>query len=188
MRKTNFNIEELGLPTSNIYYIIFGLIEEKVNIKNIELTIPHAKAQLSHIYDTNPDLRENVYNLLEYQIKEIKNEINKKDFDLKENREEILCTFHNIINEIFKKPIVNYRGIKLQLNLPKNVIYDFIKQLKIITFNGKTPILTQQNEILAEFLINHIEGFENSSIKNISKEISRQQALSKGKLEVKKIN
>jgi len=190
MKNLNFNIEDLGVSVSNTYSVIYGLIDKNLDIldiKNIELTIPHAKIELSSIYDYYTDYREKVYSLLSYQIKEVQTEIEASDFDLKEERIKTLSVFHNIINGIFGKPIV-YESIKLELNLPKNVIYDLIKQLKNLTFDGKTPILTQSNQIIAEFLINYIEGFEKSNIETVSKEISREQSLKKGKLEINKIN
>lgn len=157
-----------------------------LRISDIENIIPHAKSKLIQLCDIQPNSKDEVYNWLEYEMKEVRRKINDGNFELKEERLEILNIFQSLIREIFNKSIVVTN--KLIINASQSVIFDFIQQLKTIYINGQTPFLSQTNEELAEFLINNIEGFENSSLNTITKELARKKEIKKAKLKVVKIN
>lgn len=177
--------------TNSAYVItIFdGLIDiNHFSVEHIKSFISSAKNMLWRIYDIHPNRREEVYNWLEYQIKEIKRILESNEIEYKGERLELLNGFSNIINEIFKKPIQEVPILKLKINAPANVIYDLIKQLKPICIEDKNPFLPQSNKQIAEFLINYVEGFENLSITTVSTEIGREHNIKKSSIKVKQQN
>lgn len=190
--KKEFDFENEGNlnNTISIFQELLFTDEDKnkvsLTISNIENILPHAKVGLTNLYDFKPNNREEIYNRLEYEIKEVRRLIDEKVVDLKKERLEILNMFQNIVREIFNKPLINTN--KLIINANNSVIYDLIKQLKVVCVNGKTPFLTQSNEEIAKFLINSVEGFEETSVNTIAKEISRKEKHINTKLEVKVIH
>ncbi len=154
-------------------------------IEDIEFTIKHAKSDLENLYDLKPKNREEIFNRLEYEIKETKRLVAEGELFGKEKRIYLLMIFSNIVYNIFKKAIQEVPNFKLKINAPAIVIYDLIKQLKGLCIEDKKQFLPQTNKQLAEFLKSYVEGFENLSISNISTEIGREQNIKKTSIKVK---
>lgn len=192
METSNFNIEELGISVCNIEYVFHELTKEKCDIINIESHFPHAKVQLLQLYDLRPDYRKKIYDLIMYSIDEVKETIQNSELNSKKEREQTLNNFKAIIDRTFKEDskdisINDVERVKLEINMPNNVIYDLIKQLKQLTFDDKNIVLSQSYDVIAEFFIQNVKGFEKSNAKNLAQEMAREQTIKKGKLEVKKV-
>jgi len=186
MKEENFNIENLGLAIGNIFSVFDGIEEKQIKISEIEYTMKHAKVELFQIYDMRSNFRDEVYNCLKSYANLIRDKVESSDFVFQKERLDLLDIFENIINSVFGRDSQTDVKKKLVLNIPKSVIYDLFKQLKNMTFKEGEIILTQTNEALAEFLINNVEGFEGKNKVTIEKEISRTQALKKGRLVITK--
>lgn len=194
MKTDKFDFElEGGLSnTFSVFEQIIFTNKEKSKVllalHDIQNIIPHAKAGLEKVFDFQINNREEIYNRLEFCIKETNRIINENDLSYKDERLSILNIFSNIIKEVFKKPIQEAPILKLKINAPANVIYDLIKQLKTISIEDSKPFLSQNNRQLAEFLVNYVEGFEKLSISTVSTEIGREQTIKKTSIKVKQQN
>lgn len=189
--KFDFELEGGLSNTFSVFeQIIFTSKEESkvlLVLHDIQNIIPHAKAGLEKVFDFQINNREEIYNRLEFHIKETNRIINENDLSFKDERLSILNIFSNIIKGIFRKPIQDNPILKLKINAPHNVIYDLFGQLQEIVIVEQKAFLPQTNDVLAEFIKKYVEGFENTSIKTIAKEISRKQEIQKTSLLVKKI-
>lgn len=156
-------------------------------IRNAELALKHAKAGLEAVYDLQPNYREEIYNYLIFKTKEAKNIINRNSLLNGEQRLEFLKIFENVIEEVFNKnatkPIT-----KLKVNADHVVLYDLLRQLKILKVRGSENFLPQNNKQLAEFIVSCIEGFENTSVATIERELGREAVIKKTGVLVKTRN
>ena len=141
------------------------------------------KSELEYLHSKFPEFEKPLFDYLSLETRNIREQIKGKPLE----KERIKCVnaLEKIIEDLFNKPIAK-DGVKLKINAPNNVVYDLLRQLKNISFDGKTNILAQSNEVLAQFLKLHIEGFENTSEQTIAKELAREQVIKKGKLIVSK--
>ncbi len=158
----------------------------RMTILNIENIIPHAQNSLTTFFTLNPNLRKNGYQYLSNRISEIRKLLNENEVSFKEERLSYLDITIEMIDNVFSaKDNERHNVIKLKFNTPKNVLFDFLKQLKNSYVQGKTPILSQSYKELAEFLISNVEGFEKYTVGNLSKEIPKIQIIQKDSLFIK---
>jgi hypothetical protein len=157
----------------------------RLAIIDIENILPNAKVELENFYLLREDLRNDGYKYLMNRIYEIEKILSENILTNIESRKQYLSILKNLIEDIFLKVTEVVSIIKLKIEAPKNVVYDLFRQLKVNTIKDKTKILSQSYDDLALFLHSYVEGFENISIKTIAKELSREQSISKARIEIR---
>jgi hypothetical protein len=154
-------------------------IEEiKRDLVNVSLNMRHLKGQFNNFRADYPNELELSRDLAILLLEEVeKARITIETIEDNEKRIEILGNIETNIKNVFLDVIQPVPTFKLRLNADKIVIYDLIRQLKHINIQSNLPFLSQSYEELANFFIQHVEGFENIKVKTLAKELGRENII-----------
>lgn len=182
--QTNF----FGEHHLNNLHSIFNMLKGRANIdeQDIANLLPLAITGLTQFINVNPFLRKEAYEKLKKDVSEIKDFL--RNCTLPDINERMVWA--NSIEENAKNVFgygkeTQQSNLKLIVNAPANVVYDLFRQLKNVCIDGSNPVLSQPYRAIAVFIKENIEGFDNISIESMEKQLTREQVISKSRLEVK---